>query len=443
MIHFSKNICFISILIALPYPTYPNKGIVPDFWCPRDEISGNNAGSVALNLVWAQWQSKVKKTPCNDNEQNYLGYCYQIAKDIDEEIKAYTSLGLAVTAMIYGTPSWARQSQCTASSPASEIFCSPNNPDAIGRFAGMLASRYNGFRGHGRIVNFVIFVQAISVAEFNTGCVRGVACDINKWLNEYADNHNAAYDYIKGEQWTSKIFISVDNNFGKELDDPVQGRLSGMSFIEGFADRAGSREWQVNLHNYPSKLSSPDFSADDYPKVTPGNPGVIVGWLRKQFPNKPHAWTIHLIFGINSGKDSSEIAQSNAICQALRNFLGTPHIQNYIYHRMEDNPGEGGLLFGLHRDDGSAKPVWSTWALANRDDISPVQPSCGYNEMPYTLLTRAVNPQQGHVATTRQLPPGFKAEISWHLFYEEQEGTKMLYECKFLNHTFLSPDPEW
>ncbi|MCJ0874320.1 DUF5722 domain-containing protein [Streptomyces sp. AP-93] len=235
-----------------------------------------------------------------------------------------------ITAIVYGTPPWARQGRpCSPASPGFEIFCVPDDPADFGRFAV--------------------------------------------------------------EQATAKVLTSLDHHFGREFDRPAEhnATLSGMTVLEGLNARVGPCRWQVAYHPYPPNLFSSAFSADDYPEITYGNLGILLGWLRQRFPDRPHAWTVQLTeSGINSGQQSHETDQANIVCWSLHNVLGTPGIESHIYHRMQDNPNEGGLQLGLRRADGSAKPSWATWALANRNDLSPAQLSCEFEHLPYTVLVR-------------------------------------------------------
>lgn len=431
----------------LPYPTrtaYRIKGLQPDFWANKDEISGNNTGGVAMNLVWAVWEPNVKPAPCAASEEPYDGHCYTIDSNVDAAITEWSRRGLVVTAVVYGVPAWARITNCSPATAGFEIFCAPKNAADYGRFLGMLAHRYDGHQGHGRVADFVIDNEVNANDWFDVGCGQGTPCNTNAWVDTYALSYVAAFDAVKAEQPHAKVLISLEHHFGSSLDAPSAQNpvLSVQTFLTRFATKVGSRAWRVAYHPYPPNLLAAPFSPDDWPRVTYGNLGTLVGWLRMTFPNVPSSWEVQLTeSGVNSiAPNSNQAAQAEGVCKSLRNALGTPGVESYIYHRMTDHPVEvaQGLGLGLRDENGNAKAAWSTWALANRNDLSPPQLACGFEDLPYTRLTRSYFASRGHWASSRVAPPGFVAEQSWKLFRDDTPGTRLLYECAAGTHNFLT-----
>ena len=430
----------------LPYPEhdpYLLKGLQPDFWPDHDEVAGNLAGRVSMNLVWAFWEPSPQAPPCASNQQEHDNRCFTVDAAVDAAIDEYTSRGVHVTAIVYGVPAWARTTRPCNTSPGMDIFCAPDDPADYGRFAGMLAARYDGLSGPGRVIDFVIHNEVNSNTWFNVGCGAGTPCDTATWLDAYAASFNAAHDAISVSQPDARILVSLDHHFGTAYDTPAAANplLSGETVLLGLDARSGSRPWRVAFHPYPPNLLAPEFAPTDYPKVTFGNVGVIAGWLRATFPGHPERHEVHLTEqGINAISPSSEAEQADQLCAAFRNITGTPGIVSFLYHRMSDHPVEvaQGLGLGLRRADGTARPAWSTWALANRFDLSPPQLDCGFEHLPFTRLVRGYRPGDGHRASTRDLPAGFAEEQAWLLEREELPGTTLLFECEAGDHSLLS-----
>lgn len=440
------NVCK-SNTVANTYPTRKSiKGLQPDFQ-DINQVIGNETHGVAMNLVWETWQP-TQTGNCGGGQVKYDGNCFNIEPNTANTIKAYSDAGVVVTAVIYGVPAWARRA-CNNNIITAPYFCAPTEQGAkdYGRFVGFLANYFNGEQGHGRIADFVIHNEVNASEWFNPGCQKGT-CNIDTWTTVYAQSWNAAYDYARQEQKNAKVLISFTHFFGSTFDSQINNTrpiVSAETFLKYLIPKLGNRDWRIAWHAYPPNLTSPNFGADDWPRITFGNIGVLEGWLRKNYPNDPHAWEIQLTENGINGVNAGMYAQQNSqLCQAFRNLLGTPGVESFIYHRLVDHPTEvaAGLGCGLWASNGSPKPSWTTFALANRHVDG--YPACGFEYLPYVKMAR-YSKNGMHWITTRQPPSGFKEERSWRILRAPAANTKLVFECRVGgasgSHTMISPDP--
>jgi hypothetical protein len=444
----------VANLCGTDYPyrdVWNMKGIQPDDW-PRDDLQANGIGGVPANLVWAQWEPSVDAAPCGSGRFEYDNRCYVIRTSDDDMVRDWTNRGVLVTAILFGTPAWASEDRapyCSEDAWGNGYFWAPDDDKVVdfGRYVGMIADRYDGTKGHGRIADFVVLNEVNVGVWFDVGR-KHPDFDQQLWIDTYADNYIAAYDRIKAEQPSARVLMSFDHHYDERHNLPFDAglaRLSSQSIIRGVAARADDREWQVAFHPY-SNIPWPAFDARDldvYGKSTYGTVGTMVGWLRAEFPDRPHAWQVQLTEnGVASGPNHSVNGDDVAarmqthklkVCEALRNVLATPWTDNHIYHRMVDHSMESGFLVGLAWGVMDPKPAWNAYRLANL----PGSLDCGYEDLPYTRLTQGfvgaglLDLGKAYRTSSRSLPDDFElvSGSGWRLLRDWQPGTRMLFEC--------------
>ena len=432
---------------GLPYPSYSgydikgSGGEAHDNWFVPSLI-GNYGRGLVTNAFWPAFQPSLQTAPCGANQTLYDGYCFTNDASLDWLIKSFSDTGARVTLILVGVPGWAASPGCTQ-----VPWCGTSAAGVAhyGRFAGYIAKKYNGLTpGQGRAVHFVIQNEVNSAwAYYSDGCT---SCTVAGQVGRYAADFNAAYDRIKAEQAAAKVLTSFTFYYSgpDNPNPPPPGGVTGITiptFLTTFAPLVGSRAWQVALHAYTLSNVSPVFDVTD-PQMTPGSMGQLVGWLRRQFPSTPSAWEIHLTEQGMHGNVADNGAQQAAwLCEAFRNVLGTPGIESYLYTPPLTHVGfapSSPELVGCSATDAygncasnstlSYRWSWQTWALANRIDVGML--SCGFENLPYTKLSRYVNASRGHLATTRRPPAGSTFEGAWKLFRYQQAGTHPIYECE-------------
>ncbi|MBS1846843.1 MAG: hypothetical protein JST73_01065, partial [Actinobacteria bacterium] len=405
------------------------KGVTNFVGAPDPASAMATMGIGRLDTSWAAFEPTRLALPCPSGYDTFEGHCFKPPADVDAQIKAFTAAGLPVMAIVFATPAWARGARpCVPYNAWSDVFCVPDHPEDAARFAAYLAYHYDGASGNGRITDFVIQNEVNLNQWFDTGCGAGVPCNLDSWVQDYADIYDLSYDAIRAVQPNAEVLIPLTQHFEKVLDRPddVHPSYSIKTFLPKLVPLLGNRAWELALHPYPRSVT-PTIDARDLPYATLGDPGVVVGWLRATYPDVPSAWNVEFTEQGLNNPGMFDAQQAASLCQAFEGVLGTPGVKSFIYHSLHDNLGEFGLYLGLITADGVPKPAYSTWLHAN--DLS--DPTCGFENAGTTVVRTGTDPETGAVWTSsRPLPSGYVMQTrQWRLAYDAQPGTVMAYEC--------------
>ena len=391
-----------------------------------------------MNLVWASWEPTVPPPPAADQE--YDGHCFAIAPR-----STRPSRTVRPRAGRHG-----RRLRRARVGPGARLHAvAPRLRDLLragdaadyGRFVGMLARRYDGQRPHGRIADFVVHNEVNSNDWFDIGCGQGTACTVATWL-DIAESYNAAYD-ARCEQPSAKVLVSLEHHFGANLDRPApRPRCSPARPSYRVCDTGRRPRLARRLPPLRAQPALPDFSdPDDFPRSpTATSASSPAGCARLPRPRRRG--------GAPADRERGQLARAldggpagQGVCDALRNVLGTPGIESYIYHRMRDNPVEaasGSALACATRrhgqagvgDVGAGQPQRSDSAAALlRFRGSAVHPA-----------PAAISASRGHWASSRSLPPGGRCRAHVPAAPGSAPGTHLLYECAVGAHNLLTTD---
>ncbi|MEZ4287603.1 MAG: hypothetical protein R3A47_05565 [Polyangiales bacterium] len=111
----------------LAYPKRSSiKGIQPDDLPTADVKTFGATGGIAVNMVWSEWEPEVVPGPdCPRDYYLYDGRCYKVDPDVDARVREAANAGIPITAIVFGTPEWARIDECTMDDDFYKLFCVP------------------------------------------------------------------------------------------------------------------------------------------------------------------------------------------------------------------------------------------------------------------------------------------------------------------------------
>ncbi len=347
-----------------PLPRSPAEviGISPDGRSSSD-LRKDGVGLVALNYSPLDFEKGGKLT----NNRSQFHYSQELRRN-----------GISQIGIIAGTRAVSRMPEC-----ADRTYCAPKDQKDTKAFAGLIAKNYPWIK------TFVIGNEVNSAEWFDIGCRDN--CDPEAWVKEYIDYFGANYETIKKTIPDAKLLVPFNNFAGRELDKPYFGEsslvkyewavVSMFSFLDSLVAKGFFDEFPdvgIAPHIYPKDLGSLDFSADDYPYLTPGNIDIIAGMLRDRYPSYPQLAEFYATEqGLSSARSEEE--QAKAICDLIRLSLGSRAVKLVIYHRLEDHPieAEDGVKFGLIATDGRFKPSYRLFLAALNEK------ACGSENYPY------------------------------------------------------------
>lgn len=234
----------------------------------------------------------------------------------------------------------------------------------------LLAERYNGSRGFGRISQWILHNEMDQAGTWtNMGDQ-----PLDRYLEAYMRSARIVHHTAQLFDRQSRVFLSLTHHWTQQSSGT--GTYVVRDMIERFATLAraeGEFEWGVAYHPYPRDLRNPDTWKDaglttdfDTPYITPRNLEVLPAFLKQErflYHGRPRGILLSEQ-GFNSPtlSERDQRRQAAGLVYVFRKLKSLPEIEAYHLHRYQDAPaGEGGLRLGIITETGEHKLGWDVY----------------------------------------------------------------------------------
>jgi hypothetical protein len=310
-----------------------------------------NAGATVIHTQ-ASWPAIAPTKPTTPSDGDDPDY--RLA-DLDELVYQAGLDGLKVMINVTGTPKWANGGK----SPNHM----PKKLSDLTTFTKMLATRYDGRSGHGKVSLWSVWnepnLELFLTPQFSGKTIVGPA--------NYAKLFKAAYAGIKAGNKTAKVAIGETSARGR--DKPLAGvsdSIAPATFARLLAQQKGLKFDAWAHHPYPTAPNLPPLQKVRYPNVTLSTFPQFERDLTKWFHRAVPIWITE--YGHESKPPGTQgvsySQQATWTKQALTIAKKDPRIQMFIWFTFRDSPTNP-WHSGLETSAGKAKPAYAAFrALA-------------------------------------------------------------------------------
>ena len=306
-----------------------------------------DAGATVIHTQ-ASWPAIAPTKPTTPSDGD--DPVYRLA-DLDDLVTQAGLDGLRVMIDVTGTPKWANGGK----SPNHM----PKKLSDLTTFTKMLATRYNGRSGHGKVSLYAVWnepnIELFLTPQFSGNKIVGPA--------NYAKLYKAAYSGIKAGNKSAKVAIGETSARGR--DKPLAGvsdSIAPGTFARLLSQQPGLKFDAWAHHPYPTSPNLPPLQKVRYPNVTLSTFPQFERDLTKWFHRAVPIWVTE--YGhISRPPGTAGVSykqQATWTKQALTIAKKDPRIQMFIWFTFRDSPTNP-WHSGLETSTGAAKPAYAVF----------------------------------------------------------------------------------
>ena len=319
-------------------------------WSPDAMTNLQEAAATGVSVIHtaASWTQIAPTRPAHAADGS--DPAYRLA-DIDALVANASGLGLKVMININGTPKWANGGQTPNHMP--------KRLADLTTFAKMLAGRYNGHHGFGKVALWSVWnepnLQLFLTPQYSGKKIVSTAL--------YANLYRAAYNGIKAGNKLAQVAIGETSNLGR--DKPTATAGQGQSVSPGTFARLLSQEKGLKFaawatHPYPTAPDAKPLQKVRYPNVSLALLPTFETHLKQLFHRTVPIWITEYGYQTKPGQPHgvTNAQQAAYAKQALAFARADKDVKMFIWFTFRDSTGNP-WKSGIEQANGTHKPGYA------------------------------------------------------------------------------------